>query len=121
MPPSLEEHLRWARTFEDDFLSIFNAKVFNWATVALFYSALHYIQAFLVQRGLGEMVENHPLRNRLVDTISELKDISTSYRHLHDTGWACRYRGRAVKREDIEGLLRPDFVRVRDRVKSLLR
>jgi hypothetical protein len=121
MSPPSEEHLEWALRFEEEFSIILNTNVFNWAAVALFYSALHYIQAFLVERGLGGMVENHATRNKLVNTVSELRDISASYRHLHDTGWDCRYRGPMINREDIEGLLRPDFVRVKNKIMSLLR
>jgi hypothetical protein len=57
------EHLAWAQQNEEAFKK-FRAKWPDWAMTALFYAAVHEVQAFLIDN--NHRPETHTARNRLV-------------------------------------------------------
>jgi hypothetical protein len=63
---------------------------FDWAAVAAFYAAVHYVNAFLFER-LGREPGDHRVRRGLVARVPELRYVLGSYDTLFDLGWHARY------------------------------
>ena len=62
----------------------------EWEVVALFYAALHYINACLASMNV-EHHDNHLNRNRRVNNIASFAPIRTLYRHLYNSSRNARY------------------------------
>lgn len=66
----------------------------DWALIALFYAAVHYIEAYLAilppQPG-GQHVRSHTTRDNWVGRDSNLKRIYSEYRDLKHYGYNARY------------------------------
>lgn len=119
MSPSWEQHRKWAEAIELDIQPVFDSGTLKWAAVATFYSAMHYVQAYLVANGLSS-VDNHRDRNQWVALESKLKPIYPSYKRLYDISWSCRYEGRDPTRQFVSSLIQQDFSSVKQCVLPLL-
>jgi len=73
------------RTLADD-----EPTVREWIAVVAFYSAVHYINAYLWERQQIEPA-NHAERSRFVLFVRDLRPIQDVYRSLRDTAYVCRY------------------------------
>ena len=62
----------------------------EWAAVAAFYAAVHYVHAFLWER-LGQNPTDHPMRRRCVAQIAPLKAVVGEYDILSDLAYQARY------------------------------
>jgi hypothetical protein len=91
MPHSASEHLAKARKNKAYASSIqqTDGTCTEWALIALFYSALHFVQSFLVSRSIE--ASNHETRNRKVQYDIELRDIYDDYRELYVFSCNARY------------------------------
>lgn len=61
----------------------------GWAITAAFYSALHFVQAYLVS--IGADVRNHIDREHHVEQMPDLQSIYADYRDLQTLSENCRY------------------------------
>ena len=85
-----KEHLSKAE-HNNSFLFTFDfnkTKYLDWAVVSIFYTALHYIDAYLAKIGLEEF-QNHGTRHRLVEKHIPL--ILKEYRILYRQSLSARY------------------------------
>lgn len=75
----------------------------DWQVVALFYAALHQIDAYRETRGILPTVEepNHSERWRVVVSDERFKNIKNDYRRLIDFGFQARYTPVPVSPEDV--------------------
>ncbi|HYI15020.1 MAG TPA: hypothetical protein VEX37_06495 [Thermomicrobiales bacterium] len=62
----------------------------EWVGVIAFYSAVHFINAYLWERQQIEPA-NHAERSRFVLFVREFRPIQDAYRSLRDIAYACRY------------------------------
>jgi len=62
----------------------------DWAATALFYSALHYVDAFIFKT-LNANPSGHANRDQYLNRIAELKKIRPAYRTLKDSCHNARY------------------------------
>jgi len=88
----------------------------DWVSVVAFYSALHYVDAFLAIHGLHW--DNHQERNRDVSLL--MPEIQNEYLNLYDLGRNSRY-GRIEDMpsvDDVKQALNIDLPRIEDFVKS---
>lgn len=91
--PALAEHIYKARnnaSFADKLDSNCDTQT-GWALVALFYSAMHYVEAFNAHT-TGKNCENHKERNAKIKADLRLKPIDYYYRDLDNFGWNARYK-----------------------------
>lgn len=105
--PAAHEHLARARENEalaDELSREAQPAGVDWAIALLFYSSLHYIDAFLA--GKHKHPRSHEERNYEVENNGTLADIYAPYRKLEDMSRAARY--------DIAGYGSPGY----DRAKS---
>ena len=77
-------NLSYAKTF-----NLNQTKYLDWAAVAIFYTAMHYVDAFLATEGYREF-ENHGERNKKVEEL--LDPISHFYLPLYEAARNARYK-----------------------------
>jgi HEPN domain len=93
-----QDHLARARRNRDvaDALTnpatrgIINPPAFEWAVVAAFYSAVHYVNAYLWEK-LRHEPSNHEGRANMVNRVSDLRSAARSYRRLQSLAYQARY------------------------------
>jgi len=73
------------------FVSTLGNPFFDWQATALFYSALQYIQAYFVAKGVNPPPTSHTMRNNHVSADSKLTNIYVDYRELQDESRTARY------------------------------
>ena len=79
-----EHNLKFVKTF-----NLENTKYLDWAAVAIFYTACHYVDAYFATTGKLEFV-NHGQRNDAVE--DELSPIARQYLILFRAGHDARYK-----------------------------
>ena len=112
-----QDHLALAEKNEQfmEVLSDLPQRFPEWEITALFYSALHYANAFLAAQ--GHHPENHNHRNNLV---RDLTNIGTDYRNLYSLSRDARYRGVAFTPQRVSEIKDGPFLRVKEEMLSLL-
>lgn len=88
--PSEQEHLNQARhneTFIQRLLQ--GTRYMDWAVTGLFYTALHYIEAFLATQGVHS--PTHRSRDTVFSRFPQLTLIYDPYRKLKDASLRARY------------------------------
>lgn len=86
-----ENHLFKAES-NDRFLNsfdLYSGDFLDWAVVVIFYTALHYVDAYLATRGYVEITGGHRGRNLLVS--QHLEPIESAYMNLYWAGRNARY------------------------------
>ena len=101
--PSRDEHLVKAEGNEQFAASLTheNQTKIDWALVVMFYSAVHYIEAYLAVQ-FGIHVRSHNTRDNSVARDSNLRTIYSSYQHLKYYGYNARYEVFGFSARDIQ-------------------
>lgn len=94
------------------------SELWDWAVTALFYSALHLAQAYIVRSGI--VAESHRARNRRMLEMVEVRPIVNSYRTLQDESEHARYECRYFSHSDFEAIRDGVFQQVSSHLRSLL-
>jgi hypothetical protein len=104
----------YLRTNKTDYL--------DWAATCLFYSAVHYVNAFLAYSGKS-IPRRHtssdpanPGRTNIVQQDSVLRSVYHDYRHLDDESRDARYELRKPKKADYDERL----VRCHNRIRQFV-
>ncbi len=117
--PDLGSHLRQAERNERvaSHLTAFP----DWQIVALFYAALHYVDAYLTHR-LGDQGHptSHQTRLRFVAPDSALTTVYQQYRELLDRSQDARYSALDIPAAFAERLAREQFGPIRSQIRALL-
>ncbi len=92
----------------------------EWVVVGAFYSAVHYVNAYLAKTGPRFVPTNHKERNYYVNSVKELKQISRSYHRLSDKAWAARYTMVSFNLRFSQRLLDEDLTPIEIHLRSLL-
>jgi hypothetical protein len=89
--PSDQEHLYKAENNKKvaDGLKRTGPTAIGWAITILFYSALHYIEAFNAK--IGSHFTKHPALCRYIEMSKDLSPISDQYNELKALSWNARY------------------------------
>jgi arginine utilization protein RocB len=101
--PTKEQHVAKAEGNASFALSLTldsTAKI-DWALIALFYAALHYIEAYLAATS-GIHVRSHETRDRMVARESNLRKIFNEYSDLKYYGYNARYEISPFSAEDVQ-------------------
>jgi hypothetical protein len=92
----------------------------RWATASLFYTAVHYVNAYLWEQARLEP-NNHEERGRLMHQWPHLSELHLHYDRLKDAGWRARYSPTArLQRGDIQYLLVTDVQAIRNAIREHL-
>lgn len=87
--PSRDDHLNQAQHNLEFSESLDPASYPDWLATGLFYTALHYIDAFLAIKGIHP--GKHDVRDNLVGKVRELRPLYNHYRALKDSSRTARY------------------------------
>ena len=103
--PSRGEHLSKARNNKEfaDSIKIENSTRVGWVLTVLFYSALHYIEAYNVQ--FNYHCRNHQDLHDNIVRNPVLTAISYDYSDLETFSWNARYRAVRYGHKEIEDAL----------------
>lgn len=88
--PSKDAHLRQANHNETFCSQLLSTEFLDWAVTGIFYSALHYVDAYLAIKNIHPS-RHYQGRDRWVATESNLRHIWNQYRWLKDKSEAARY------------------------------
>jgi len=104
--PSIDEHIKKA-TENEAFAKLLNASSqasINWKLIILFYTALHYVEAYLAKH-LRMHLKLHTDRDNWVSKETNLKRIRLEYAHLKYFGFNARYEADQFKENDVNEAL----------------
>jgi hypothetical protein len=89
--PQRDQHLDQAR-HNAKFYATVDKKAFkDWAITVLFYTGLHYIDAFLAQQRAAVHPQTHKVRDNAVAMVAELRPIYANYAALKNASFNARY------------------------------
>jgi hypothetical protein len=88
--PARDDHLEQARHNVQFYASIDRTVFKDWAVTVLFYTGLHYIDAFLAEKR-SIHPPKHKQRDTLVSTVTELRPILADYFALKNGSFNARY------------------------------
>ncbi|MBF0317775.1 MAG: hypothetical protein HQL04_06330 [Nitrospirae bacterium] len=114
---SLKEHLKQAQRNEEFYQSI-KENYPDWGGTALFYSALHYVDAFLMSKNV--FVKDHKDRFLYIEKIVELRQIHSYYRRLYDYSINTRYNAIIPNIKDVEETYKRSFLPFKKFMEDLL-
>ena len=119
--PSKRKHVSMATKNERFFehFDLDNSPFLEWAVTGLFYSLIHYIEAYLADR-LNDHTSSHFDREPRMDRISDLRRIYNEYRHLKDQSRQGRYLGLRFTSDEVKKLNHDYFQPAKSHLKSLL-
>lgn len=119
--PSKEEHITKA-----DGNAAFAAAIplnsqprIDWALIALFYAAMHYVEAYLAVV-FNQHVKSHTTRDSIVARDSNLKRIHAEYMDLKFFGYNARYEMYAFKATDFTDQALPKFQKIKAHLRTFL-
>ena len=106
-----EHNLRFFGTF-----NVGTTAYRDWATTALFYSALHYIRAVAARHGQTNISSHGEIDTvfRVVPAFTGRPDIRDDYRQLKDDSRAARYDMKVLSASDVRELHDQELVRIRE-------
>ena len=117
--PQLAEHIAQAEKNERLYDNLVGTEFNDWAVVSLFYAALHYVDAYFVQR-VGTSPSNHSARNKLVSMTRELVGIERRYRELYARSLDARYNIVAISDDEARRERTTHFIPIRTHIRVLL-
>lgn len=102
-------------------LQVADGQFLDWAVAALFYSALHYVDAYLATRGPGGLhPRTHGIRTALVAKDPVLSAVRLQYEHLRTRSQDARYDLLSFAVADVDRLERNEFAAIRNLLRPLL-
>lgn len=114
--PSQSAHLIQAshnKNLLEDF-DLLHTEFIDWVVTVLFYSAVHYVEAFLAEISIH--CTNHPYRERQVSNL--LPDIYDSYNDLKNDSIESRYYMRQFSVDEISNEIAPNLEIVKNHILS---
>lgn len=117
--PQPTEHIAQAEKNERLYERLVGTEFNDWAITALFYAALHYVDAYFVSQ-TGVRPPNHNLRNRLVDRTLNQARVSPAYRELYRLSRKVRYETPSVSTDEAMQVNVRLFDPIRTHIRALL-
>ncbi len=117
--PIQAEHEREAWENEAFFQSLDRAIAMNrkWIVTAMFYAALHWVEALFAHQ-LGLHTDSHQRRERALHRLQF--PLLREYIQLHDASRAGRYQMVRFSEQDIDDLFQSCFLPIRNHVLNVL-
>ena len=117
--PSKTKHISMATKNERFFEHLDDSPFLEWAAMGLFYSLLHYIEAYLADRS-DPHSSSHSDREPWMERISDLRMIYSKYRYLKDQSRQGRYWGLTFTPDKLKELDRDYFQPAKSHLNNLL-
>jgi hypothetical protein len=103
--PTKDEHKAKA-AHNESFVASLSDPYWDWAVTGVFYTAVHYVMAYLATRSIHPVL--HQVRNSHIHRDPILQPMYVDYRELQDNSEDARYMERvpvtAFKKSDVEAL-----------------
>ena len=122
--PSESQHLSQADRNEDCFQSLTGldpSRFTDWEVVTLFYSALHYVEAYLARNGV---IHPHPKRHahREEEMVrhAELDAITENYLSLRNYSQDARYELHTFSADEVAMFHQDEYLPIRENIRALL-
>lgn len=120
---SKDAHLWQANHNETFYSQLLTTEFLDWAVTAIFYSGLHYVDAYLATKN-GDPKYAHPptheVRTPLVARESNLRRIFPQYERLKNKSEAARYRVKRFTQAEVEGLKQTEFEVIKSHISKCL-
>jgi hypothetical protein len=118
--PTKDEHVNKASENEAfaSGLNVNSQASINWKLVVLFYTALHYVEAYLAD-ALGQHGRSHTTRDNYVARETNLRPIKNEYGHLKFYGYNARYEPDQFTQNDVQDALN-DLAQLKNHIQPLL-
>ena len=115
--PALQQHIAQGVRNEElaEAIGGLQIRFTQWEITALFYSGLHYVDAFLATQ--EQHPSNHQERRRLVGQLTTLR---AEYENLYGLSIKARYDMEEFTRQDVERLKAGDFRTLKEGILALL-
>ena len=122
--PSVSEHLKQTERNESlyrDLCRLYTSvpEYTEWEVVALFYAALHHVDAWLASSE-GVHPRNHAQRNAFVRNNSALNPISDQYARLYRLSVMARYEMGRLSLEEVRSIEINEYAAIKQHIRSLL-
>jgi hypothetical protein len=93
----------------------------EWAMTSLFYSSLHYVEAYCARVGFPDSVHNtHGKRDTLVGRDAVLRTIRNEYTDLKNFGLEARYECRAIPAKKVTDEAIPALNTIKSHIRQAL-
>ena len=93
----------------------------DWALTALFYSGVHYVDAYLVKKGtLPHLYDTHAKREKMIETDSSLRTVKNEYYDLKHFGMNARYFCNITRADKVTGEALPALEAIQKHIKGKL-
>ncbi len=104
--PTRDEHVTKAegnQTFAES-IDTTNQTRIDWKLVVLFYTAVHYVEAYLA-KALNQHLRSHTTRDSYISRETNLRKIRDPYAHLKFFGYNARYEVSGFTTQDVQDAL----------------
>jgi uncharacterized protein YciW len=112
------DHLRAAVKNKDLANFLIQHGEHQWAVVLAFYSALHFVEAYLAESGLS--AGTHTERGNQMVKISALRGIHDHYRALQTRSEWVRYELKELSPKEVEALMNKNLQAIEQHIRQLL-
>ncbi|MBM2826712.1 MAG: hypothetical protein HW403_776 [Dehalococcoidia bacterium] len=90
----------------------------EWRVTLLFYAALHWVEAYLSDIGIGE--RTHTQRRKQIAELPQLSDLYHNYHQLQRESENARYDCKAFGEPDVLGIRDSHYHPVKQHIQTLL-
>lgn len=116
--PNVADHILQVQHNETFYHATDKSVYSDWAMTAVYYAALHYVDAFLAQVGIIDP-GGHDVRDQEVHRRAELRPIVSSYFRLKSRSRSARYYCTTYPHSELQRSFEVDLRAIRDRLLPL--
>jgi uncharacterized protein (UPF0332 family) len=115
--PTKAQHIQKAEHNEQFSNSLIATVYTDWAVTGYFYSALHYVDAYLSTKGIHPIM--HTQRDNKAKRALPIK-IWGAYRYLKDASRDTRYDMKSFNEPEINSDILPEFEKVKNHINDVM-
>lgn len=116
--PATQAHIEQAKSNERLAEHLARSPYADWRCTALYYAALHYIQAYFSGLNPPQVFERHALRDEAIRLNRSLKAIRNDYRSLKDWSQDARYELRKPSVGDFSTDIEPSLIAIKRHLRT---
>ena len=117
--PLKDNHLKIAKSNEDFSRELLSeGKNLDWAVTVIFYSAIHYVEAYMATQ--DQHSGSHRMRDSEIGRDTNLRPLYDDFNDLKNDSIQCRYQGYTFPLNEINSRIQQSFDVVRSHILGLL-
>ncbi len=119
--PTVEQHINQAR-FNEELAEYLDGSPYpDWRATALFYAAVHYIQAYFESRNPPLRFGKHSARETAIQGDKHISAIWDDYRDLKDWSRKTRYSCIKPEKADFASVISPSLLGIKKHLRAFIR